>query len=122
MKIGQVVKEKWKIIEEKNGGGQGTIFIAGCADYPQQKFALKFLKQQKSPDRRVRMYREVNNVASLSNEHLMKIIDSNVVDYKNVDEKLFYVSDFVEGETLENYVETENIGFDEALAFREFDT
>mgnify|MGYP002622983452 CR=1 FL=1 len=55
MKPGQIVKEKWKIIEEKDGGGQGSVFVASCTDYPQQKFALKFLKQQKSPDRRVRM-------------------------------------------------------------------
>lgn len=117
MKPGQLVNEKWKIIEEKDGGGQGAIFIASCADYPQQKFALKFLKQQKSPDRRVRMNREVNNVAVLSNDHLMKIIDSNVEDYEEVDKKLFYVSDYVEGETLEDYVERESIDFDEALAF-----
>lgn len=43
----------WK----KDGGGQGDIFIVSCADYPQQKFALKFLKQQKCPDRRIRMKR-----------------------------------------------------------------
>lgn len=38
MKPGQIVKEKWKIIEEKDGGGQGSVFVASCADYPQQKF------------------------------------------------------------------------------------
>lgn len=117
MKPGQLVKEKWKIIEEKDGGGQGSIFVASCMDYPQQKFALKFLKQQKSLDRRVRMNREVSNVVTLSNEHLMKIIDSNVADYENIDEKLFYVSDYVDGETLESYVNRETVGFDEALVF-----
>lgn len=117
MKPGQLVKEKWKIIEEKDGGGQGSIFVASCMDYPQQKFALKFLKQQKSLDRRVRMNREVSNVVTLSNEHLMKIIDSNVADYENIDEKLFYVSEYVDGETLESYVNRETVGFDEALVF-----
>lgn len=117
MKPGQIVKEKWKIIEEKDGGGQGSIFVASCTDYPQQKFALKFLKQQKSPDRRVRMNREVSNVVTLSNEHLMKIIDSNVADYENISEKLFYVSDYIDGETLESYVNRETVGFDEALDF-----
>ena len=67
MKPGQLVKEKWNIIEEKDGGGQGSIFIASCMDYPQQRFALKFLKQQKSSDRRIRMNREVNNVVALTN-------------------------------------------------------
>lgn len=117
MKLGKLVKGKWKIVEEKGGGGQGSIFIASCTDYPQQKFALKFLKQQKLSDRRVRMNREVSNVVALSNEHLMKIIDSNIEDYENLDEKLFYVSDYVDGETLESYVKRENIGFDEALSF-----
>jgi len=117
MKPGQIVKEKWKIIEEKDGGGQGSVFVASCADYPQQKFALKFLKQQKSLDRRVRMNREVSNVVTLSNEHLMKIIDSNVADYENISEKLFYVSDYIDGETLESYVNRETVGFDEALDF-----
>ena len=117
MKPGQIVKEKWKIIEEKDGGGQGSVFVASCIDYPQQKFALKFLKQQKSPDRRVRMNREVSNVVTLSNEHLMKIIDSNVADYENINEKLFYVSDYIDGETLESYVNRETVGLDEALDF-----
>jgi len=117
MKPGQIVRAKWKIIEEKDGGGQGSVFVASCADYPQQRFALKFLKQQKSPDRRVRMNREVSNVVTLSNEHLMKIIDSNVADYENIDEKLFYVSDYIDGETLESYVNRETVGFDEALDF-----
>ena len=117
MKLGQLVNGKWKIIEKKDGGGQGEIYIASCTDYPKQRFALKFLKQQKSFDRRMRMNREVNNLATLSNEHLIKIIDSNVVNYKNTDEKLFYVSDYVEGETLEAYVNRENVGFDDALEF-----
>lgn len=117
MKPGQIINEKWKIIEEKEGGGQGNIFIASCTDYPQQKFALKFLKQQKSFDRRIRMNREVNNVLTLSNEHLMKIIDSNVVNYEKIDEKLFYVSDYIDGETLEEYVNRENVGFEDALSF-----
>jgi len=117
MKPGQIVKEKWKIIEEKDGGGQGSVFVASCTDYPQQKFALKFLKQQKSSDRRVRMNREVSNVVTLSNEHLMKIIDSNVADYENINEKLFYVSDYIDGETLDSYVNRETVGFDEALDF-----
>lgn len=117
MKIGQLVNEKWKIVEEKDGGGQGSIFVVCCIDYPQQKFALKYLKQQKSEDRRIRMNREVNNVATLSNDHLMKIIDSNVVNYEDLNEKLFYVSEYVEGETLESYVNRENVGFNEALNF-----
>ena len=117
MKLGQLVNDKWKILEKKDGGGQGDIFIVSCADYPQQKFALKFLKQQKCPDRRIRMKREVINVTALSNEHLTKIIDSNIMDYKDVEKKLFYVSDYVEGETLEDYVERKSIEFDEALAF-----
>lgn len=90
MKLGQLVNDKWKILEKKDGGGQGDIFIASCADYPQQKFALKFLKQQKCPDRRIRMNREVINVTALSNEHLTKIIDSNIMDYEDV-EKIFFM-------------------------------
>ena len=35
MKLGKLVKGKWKIVEEKGGGGQGSIFIASCTDYPQ---------------------------------------------------------------------------------------
>ena len=48
---------------------------------------------------------------------MIKIIDSNVEDYENLNEKLFYVSDYVDGETLESYVNRENIGVDEALSF-----
>ena len=96
MKRGQLVKGKWKIVEEKGGGGQGFIFLVSCTDYPQQNFVLKYLKQQNSLDRRSRMKREVNHIKKLSNEHLMTIIDSNVVEYENLTEKLFYVSDYIE--------------------------
>lgn len=117
MKIGQVINDKWIIDGEKGGGGQGAIYIVRCKEFPQKKFALKNLKQQNSPDRRARMNREVNNVATLSNEHLMKIIDSNIEDYLDLSKKLFYISDYIEGETLEDYINNVDVKFEDALAF-----
>lgn len=117
MKKGDIIGEKWIVKEECNGGGQGTVFVVVPHDAPEKQYALKFLNKQKDSERRTRMYYEVKNVSGLSNNHLMKIVDSNVDSYEDESIKLFYIADYIEGISLEKYVETHDTDFDTALKF-----
>lgn len=117
MKTGDIIGGKWKIIEEGNGGGQGKIFKVYEDGKPETDFALKFLNRQNNLERRKRMYYEVKNVSQLDNVHLMTIVNSNVDYYEDTSQKLYYVTEYIDGITLEEYVERNTIDFYTALNF-----
>lgn len=117
MKIGKIIDEKWKVEEEKESGGQGQVYKVSCEKFPGEVFALKFLKQQKCEERRKRMHREVCNISKLSDCHLMNIVDSNVEFYEDDNIKLYYVSNYIVGDTLEKYVTKNEVSFECALSF-----
>lgn len=116
MKIGQVIDDKWTIDEIKGRGGQGEVFKVR-ENVSNEVYALKFLNKQSDVERRSRMYREVCNVRRLSNNHLINIVYSNAEKYEDLAEKLYYVSKYNEGKTLEEYVEENNITLLEAISF-----
>ena len=116
MKVGNIIDNRWKIIEIKERGGQGQVFLVCERENNQFVYALKFLNKQKDAERRLRMYAEVCNVKKLTNKHLLNIVYSNAEKYKE-DEKLYYVSTYIKGGTLEQYVKTKDILFDQAISF-----
>ena len=75
------------------------------------------LNKQKDIERRKRMNAEVNNVSKLENSHLTKIVFSNAAEFENIDVRLYYVSEYIDGCTLEEYVESNDISFEEAQNF-----
>lgn len=117
MKIGSIIDGKWEVVDMNERGGQGQVYKVRCIEAPDFIYALKFLNKQSDIERRTRMHKEVCNVSNLSNEHLMKVIYSNVDRYQEVSEKLYYVSPFIEGGTLEEYVGNNNVSFSIALSF-----
>lgn len=62
MKVGNIIDNRWKIIEIKERGGQGQVFLVCEQENNQFVYALKFLNKQKDAERRLRMYAEVCNV------------------------------------------------------------
>ena len=116
MRVGQIIDGKWSIEDVKGRGGQGEVFRVRETN-SNEVFALKFLNKQNDIERRSRMYREVCNVKLLSNNHLMSIVYSNAEKHEDLTEKLYYVSKYIEGKTLEEYVEENNITLIEALSF-----
>lgn len=116
MKVGQIIDGRWTIIEIKGRGGQGEVFKVSDS-VTNSYYALKFLNKQNNIERRNRMFKEVCNVKCLSDRHLMNIIYSNAEKYENLEEKLYYVSSYIDGISLEQYVETHDISFDEAVDF-----
>lgn len=117
MKNGCIIDEKWKIIDVNERGGQGQVYTVISMENIDSIYALKFLNRQNDMERRTRMHKEVCNLSKLTNEHLVKIIYSNVDRYEEIEEKLYYVSPFIEGGTLEEYVGKNDISFSVALSF-----
>lgn len=114
MKIGDIVNDHWKVLEDIGGGGQGEVFKVLDTD-DSNLYALKFLKKQKDPERRARMHFEVNNVKALCNDHLIIIYDTNCDLYQTIDEKLYYVSTYINGSSLEDYCKSNKVTLDDAL-------
>ena len=111
------IDNKWIVVENLGNGGQGQVYKVNRIDEESTVYALKFLKKQKDTDRRYRMHAEVDNIRKLKNDHLVRIIDSNADSYANLCQDLYYVSEFIEGCTLEEYVEKKQVSFDEARQF-----
>ena len=65
------------------------------------------------------MHSEVCNISKLDNTHLMKIVSSNTNYYLDESIKLYYVSYFIEGCTLEQFVKNNEVSFEEAKDFFE---
>ena len=108
--------ERWEKIDSAGDGGQGYVLKVKDINNPTDIFALKFLKKQTDSERRKRMFNEVNNVKLLKNEHLINIIDTNCDSYEKEEVKLYYVSPYIEGCTLEEYRKSHDISFSEAIS------
>lgn len=67
-------------------------------------------------ERRKRMFNEVSNVKLLDNNHLLNTIYTNCNLYEREDIELYYVSSYIEGCTLEEYCNSHDISFLEAMS------
>lgn len=117
MKAGDIIAGKWLVKAECEGGGQGTVYKVAEQNTSEAEYALKFLHKQKDSERRKRMHYEVQNVSRLDSIHLMRIVESNADRYGDETVKLYYIADFIEGISLEKYVESHDTDFDTALNF-----
>ncbi len=114
--------ENWESISEKIGqGGQGEASLVKPKNdsFPPGKYVLKILhyRHQKDEERRARMSREVNNLESFSNLGIPKLIDSNYGFFKDLDILLYMVTEFIEGKTLEKFIEKGVIDVIDAVKF-----
>jgi serine/threonine-protein kinase len=98
--------EKWEKVKQIGSGGQGETFLVQPKDPKifSQACVLKILKNQKDPERRQRMYREVAALKTLNCFGIPKLIDSNC-DQFATDVPLYMVGEFIEGKTLSQLLE-----------------
>ncbi|MEG4580755.1 MULTISPECIES: serine/threonine-protein kinase [unclassified Microcoleus] len=98
--------EKWEIVKPIGGGGQGETFLVQPKDPKilSQTCVLKKLKNQKDPERRKRMDREVAALRTLDCPGIPQLIDSNS-DQFAADVPLYMVGEFIEGKTLSQVLE-----------------
>jgi serine/threonine-protein kinase len=99
-------EEKWETIKPIGGGGQGDTFLVKPKDSTilSQSFVLKKLKNQKDPERRKRMHREVAALITLDCPGIPRLIESNS-DQFAADVPLYMVGEFIEGKTLSQFLE-----------------
>jgi serine/threonine protein kinase len=112
--------EKWEIVKPIGGGGQGDTFLVQPKDspIPHQTFVLKILKNQKDPERRKRMHREVAALSTLDCPGIPRLIESNS-DQFAADVPLYMVGEFIEGKTLSQFLEdsAKPMGMGDAITF-----
>jgi serine/threonine protein kinase len=78
--------------------------------YPEnKKFVMKTLGNQSNLERRSRMLREISNLRSLYHPGITKVFDTNVDFFEDLSNKLFFVTEYVEGINLKDIVKEEKI-------------
>ncbi|AFZ10812.1 serine/threonine protein kinase (plasmid) [Oscillatoria nigro-viridis PCC 7112] len=110
-------EERWETIRSIGGGGQGDTFLVKPKDSPtnDRPGVLKILKNQKDPERRKRMHREVAALSTLDCPGIPRLIESNS-DQFAADVPLYMVAEFVEGKTLSEILEpTQPMGIADAV-------
>ena len=100
--------EKWGDSKLLDGGGQGdTLLVRSKSDGTKQA-VLKLLKPHKAqdPKARRRMYQEVANLKILRNAggKVPEVLDSNTESFDKLDVPMFFVMEFVAGETLASLI------------------
>jgi serine/threonine-protein kinase len=96
----------WQIVSELGGGGHGATFVVKRRDgSDDNEYVLKVLRRQDDSERRQRMYREVNALRQVElTAAVPKFIESNTDRYADLDVPLYFVAEYVNGQTLEERV------------------
>ncbi len=100
-------------------GGQGVAYTVTSKQQPSLVAALKYLKNNKDPQARRRMQREVLSLRQLAGAggSVPNVIETNVNEEEDPTTELYFVMDFIPGETLESRVSSQaKLTVDEALA------
>lgn len=103
----------YKIIREIGAGGMGAVFLAERDDGEfSQKVALKIVRQTVAEKEIInRFKRERQILANLNHPNIAKLLDGGVSDAGEP----FLVMEFVEGETLTEFVKRENLNLEARL-------
>jgi len=98
--IGSVVSN-YKIISQIGEGGMGTVFLAEHIHLSNRKVAIKALHKQMltNANIRQRFRNEAATLSQIDHENIVKIFD-----YIESDEGYFLIMEYVEGMTLEDYI------------------
>jgi len=107
---------KWKLISQRSEklgqGGQGVVRKVENIS-TSTIGALKELTHFTNAERRKRMHIEVTSLAVLEHDHICKLLDSDTTS----EGKLYLVTEFIDGETLEDRIDRQPLELEEALNF-----
>ncbi len=118
------IDPKWKELNSlSDNTGQGKLSIVVPSEInnikdidKSQKYVYKKLKQQGNLVRRARMYREVSCLKSLKHPNIISVIDTNVEKYEDLDCKLFFVTPYIEGKNLDEFIKlSEDLSLDQII-------
>ena len=104
----------WKIVREIGRGGMARVFLAKRADGVfEQTVALKLLRSSLDTEldrSRFRVERQI--LASLNHPNIARLLDGGVTD----DGRSYLVLEYVDGQPLDRYCETNDVSLDARLA------
>ena len=107
---------KWELVSDKSEklgqGGQGVVRKVRCIS-TNTVGALKELTHFTNIERRKRMYIEAASLTVLDHEHICKLLDSDIES----EGKLYLVTEFIDGETLEDKVSKNLLKLEDLLNF-----
>lgn len=112
--------KNWDVCQQNFGkGGQGTTHLVCRTGAPAEKAVLKILKNNKSPQARRRMYREVASLKTMDDAggNVPRVLEHNTEEFENEGVQLFVVMEYVPGQTLEQAVqETGGLSLEQSIA------
>ncbi|KQN88861.1 protein kinase [Sphingomonas sp. Leaf67] len=92
-------RERWSVVENLVGGGQGDAFRARRTADGRNGF-LKVLKARTVPERRSRFFREASAYDSFAVDGIPRLIESNAHRHGDLAFDSYIVTEFVSGPTL----------------------
>jgi serine/threonine protein kinase len=98
----------WESIRSLGKSGQGETALVKNISQPAPRGLLKTVRNNKSGQARGRMRMEVTHLGTLSfaGVKVPAVLESNVEQFKDEGIPLYFVMDFIEGDTLEEVVRT----------------
>jgi len=110
-RINAALEGRYRIVREIGEGGMATVFLADDLRH-ERKVALKVLKPELAAVVGAdRFLAEIKTTANLQHPHILPLFDSG-----EADKFLYYVMPFVEGETLQDWLDREKqLPVDEAV-------
>lgn len=101
---------KFEIERIAGRGGMGEVYLAHDRDLNRQ-VAIKFLSSEFGSDEKLRnrFMQEIRSVSALNHPHILTVFEFGKLEREN-DTLHYFVSEFVVGETLRSFLETQKIG------------
>ncbi len=99
--LGEVVADRYAIVERLGMGGMGTVYRA-VDEWTEEPVAIKFLREQYAshPSIRTRFIREAEAAAAVDSPYVVPLVDFGM----EADRTLWIVMSYVEGHTLRDEV------------------
>src|ERR1700687_321252 len=113
-------EQQWKVTSDLAKGGQGTTRNVISVSNAAQCGVLKKLHNQKNPQQRRRMHREVSSLDILApaGAKVPRVLGGNTVEHEQPDIQLYFVMEFVPGPTLDSVVKSrQSLPLEKSLAF-----
>jgi serine/threonine protein kinase len=103
----------YRVIREIGHGGMGTVFLAARADDAYQKHvAIKLIRQGLDTEDIIRRFRSERQIlASLDHPNITRLLDAGTTD----DGLPYYVMEYIEGETIDQYCDARTLNISERL-------
>ncbi len=100
--IGELIAERYLITDLLSQGGMGAVYLASDVRLPQQ-FAVKVLKQSKTPDPSLiqRFRQEAEAVCRINHDRVARVFDFGFM----VDDRAYIIMEYVAGRTLKHLIE-----------------